>query len=89
MRNIIIPAREIPEQTLHIENILIIPDQMRMVVNTGDLTNTNFERVLTDEELDTVLDLIEPAVTAKFETASVVAVPVEKAPIGDVEVAPL
>lgn len=90
-RIIRLPAQEIPEKVLPIESVLVIPDQSRMIVNTGAALNENFERTLSGEELDSILDMVEPAVTAKVAMAKVeVAVeePVEKAPLGDGEVAP-
>lgn len=81
MKNIILPAREIAEQTLTIESLMIIPSQSRLIVQTGDMAH-QFERELTEAELETVLALVEPAVQAKVALATVVDV-VKEEPVVD------
>jgi hypothetical protein len=75
-KTIVLPARGIPEQTLGIDSLLVIPSQSRLIVNTTEM-GTQFERTLTEAELESVLSLVEPAVKAKVAEASVVDVAVE------------
>ncbi|MFA6158985.1 MAG: hypothetical protein WC763_05200 [Candidatus Paceibacterota bacterium] len=80
MKVISIPARQIAEQTLEIEQIFIIPDQSRLIVQTEDYTH-NFERVLSPAELEMILALVEPAVKATLAGALVIEKVVTEEPV--------
>uniref|UniRef100_A0A6M3XW25 Uncharacterized protein n=1 Tax=viral metagenome TaxID=1070528 RepID=A0A6M3XW25_9ZZZZ len=70
MKIITIPARQIPEQTLDIVQIMLIPSQSRIIVQTSDI-NMQLERTVSPEESDTIISIATGAVTDKYPEATV------------------